>query len=187
MASLYRTRALWQNWPGAPGYSNFYSLGGGNADAVEAFFTAINGLLPNGMTITVPPSGDIIDDSTGNLTGTWSLPGTGGVVTSSATVGAYPGASGAVVHWRTNGFVGGRNVRGRTFLVPLTGASFSQTGDLDTSRLGTLQTAASGLVTAGGGNLAVWRRPTTFTGGSSHIITSATVPDLAVVLRSRRV
>ena len=183
---MFRTRAVWQNWPGAPGYTNLYFLSADNANHVESFFDAIKGLLPLGLQVTVPSGGDVVEDSSGQITAAWDTPGSGGVVTSTAGSASYPGAAGAVVNWLTNSFAGGRRVRGKSFLVPLTGASFSSSGDLQGTTVTTIQTAATGLITASAGDLCVWHRPTAFSAGSSHTVTSATVPDLSAVLRSRR-
>jgi len=188
MASLFKITALWQNWPGAPGYTNFYSLASGpvatQADAIRAFFDAVKGIIPSGITITVQPSGDQINDANGNIEGAWSMDPAPAVVTGAAG-GTFAGNAGAVVTWRTNGVVANRRVRGRSFLVPLASTVYDTNG-LTTAAIGTLQTAANALVAAGSGDLAVWSRPTPLRSGSSHVITAATVPDLSASLRSRR-
>lgn len=188
MATLYKVTALWQNWPGAPGYTNFYGTEGSGVslltDGVRAFFDAIKALIPSGITITVQPSGDTINDTNGNINGAWTVDPAPAIVTGSGT-GTYAGNAGGVVTWRTNGVVGTRRVRGRSFLVPLASSNFDTNG-LGAGAINTLQTAANGLVTAAGGTLAVWSRPTTLRSGSSHLVTAATVPDLAASLRSRR-
>lgn len=188
MALLFKITALWQNWPGAPGYTNFYSLEAGaiapQVDAIRAFFFALQGIIPSGITVTVQPSGDQINDANGNITGAWSVSPAPAVVTGSAG-GTFAGNAGAVVSWRTNGVVANRRVRGRSFLVPLASTVYDSNG-LTTAAITTIQGAASTLVTAAAPNLAVWSRPTPLRSGSSHPITSSTVPDLSASLRSRR-
>lgn len=188
MASLFKITALWSNWPGAPGYTNFYALTGGPivtlTDGIRAFFDAIKGIVPTGITITVQPSGDQINDVSGAITGAWSVdPGPAPVV--GASGGTYAGNAGGVVSWRTNGVVGNRRVRGRSFIVPLASTVYDTNG-LTSSAIATLQGAATALLTTADGNLAVWSRPTALRAGSSHPITAATVPDLSASLRSRR-
>lgn len=188
MALLFKITALWQNWPGAPGYTNFYSLESGpittSTDAIRAFFDGIKGLLPSGLTVTVQPSGDQINDANGNITGAWSVDPAPLVVT--GTGGAFfAGNAGGVVSWRTNGVVANRRVRGRSFLVPMATPVYDSNG-LTPAAIGTLQGAATALVGAASPNLAVWSRPTPLRSGSSHPITASTVPDLAASLRSRR-
>ena len=185
--SIQRSRVVWSNFPGAPGYSNFYwneAVPSAEVASLKSFFEAIKTLIAGGAVLTYPSSVDVIDETTGNITS--STPITQQTPTTATGSGAFSGASGAVVHWITDGFVGGRRVRGRTFLVPLTGGSFDTNGSILTSALTTLQTAASALVTATTPAMSVWRRPTAFTAGSVHTVSSAVVPDLAAVLRSRR-
>lgn len=188
MATLYKVTGLWQNWPGAPGYSNFYATEGSGVsivvDAVRAFFDGVKSLIPSQMTVTVQPSGDTINDANGVINGSWTVDPAPLVVTGSAG-GTYAGNAGAVVTWRTAGVVGTRRVRGRTFLVPLSSTVYDTNG-LTAAAIATLQAAASGLVTAASGSLAVWSRPTPLRSGSSHLVTAATVPDLSASLRSRR-
>ena len=180
-----RIQVSWQNWPGAPGVSTFYGDATlGMLDGISSFFDAIKGLLPLNLTITVPSTGDDVDPQTGEVVGSWSQAPTTPVRTGS-NVAVYAGSTGAVVHWRTGGVVGGRRVRGRTFLVPLVGA-YDSGGSLSSGAISTLQTAANGLVSTAGSAFSVWHRPTQFVAGSTHQVTSASVPDLAVVLRSRR-
>lgn len=188
MANLFKITALWQNWPGAPGYTNIYVLEAGpitNAtNGLRAFFQAISALLPLNMSVTVQPSGDQINDANGNITGAWSVdPAPTPVVGSGSAT--FAGNAGAVVSWRTNGVVGNRRVRGRTFLVPMSPGIFDTNG-LTPGAISTIQGAAAGLITACDDNLAVWSRPTSLRAGSSHVVTAATVPDLSASLRSRR-
>ncbi len=187
MATLARIQALWQNFSGAPGYSNFFSTDTtGNMNAsVRAFFQAIAGILPSGLTVQVAASGDLISDTTGQITGAWSNAGVAVVTGSSG--GVNTGASGAVVHWKTDTVVNGRRIRGRTFLCPLATTAFSASGQVTSGAISTIQTAGAGLITAAGGSLVVWHRPTDFSAGSSGVVTTSSVPVLAAVLRSRRV
>lgn len=196
MAPIQRLRALWQNFPGAPGYTNFY-VGTNFAGPAPftTFFDAIKVYLPLSATIQVPNSGDIVVQETGQIGGVWTS-GTVGNVTGSGA-GAYSGASGAVVEWLTNGIVAGRRVTGKTFLVPLSGA-FDSTGSLSTGALTALQNAAAALIAALTPNLLVYARP--FPGkpaegtkpakparsGTSYQVVAARIPDLAAVMRSRR-
>ena len=103
-----------------------------------------------------------------------------------------------MTHLLTAGFVAGRRVRGRWFIVPLIATGYDTAGSLSTAAQTTLDTAATALVTAFAGDMVVWARP--FPGrdaspgvpavparsGSVHPIIDVTVPDLAVSLRSRR-
>lgn len=196
MAGLNRVSVSWQNWPGAPGVSQFYldSVAQQTSiDAIRAFFNAFSTYLPQGLTITVPSSGDIVEEQNGQLAGTWSVGSTPVVVTGSSGQ-AYAGQSGAVVHWLTLGTANRRRIRGRTFLVPLGSNAFDTTGSIATIALTAFQNAASALVGSMAGNMVVWHRPKiqkgtgiVITPGSSSDVTSSRVPDLAISLRSRRI
>jgi hypothetical protein len=190
MARIERVNCAWQAWPGAPGVSTFYMNTAAppqaTIDAIRAFFNALVTLLPLGLTITVPNSGDGIDDTNGSIVGSWSA-ATPPAVVSGTSAAAYAGNAGSVVHWLTTTVVNNRRVRGRTFLVPLTSAAFQNDGSIATAALTTIQTAAAGLITTAADDLMVWHRPTAFAQGSSAVINGTRVPDLAVSLRSRRI
>jgi hypothetical protein len=195
MADLKRCSVAWQGWPGAPGVTQFYldnTAVQAQVDAIRQFYFACQGLLPAGLTINVPNSGDTVDESTGKLTGTWSVPVLPVTVTG-AGAGAYAGNAGGVVHWLTNSVTRNRRIRGRTFMVPLVGA-YDAAGSLAPAAQGTLTNAASALVGSGAGLIHVWVRPVyqkatgvMIRGGMSAPVTSSRVPDLAVSLRSRRI
>lgn len=189
MATLNKIPVSWQSWPGAPGVSTFYTLGGdldSDVAALRAFFNAHIALLPSGLLIQVPGLGDTIDDVTGQINGAWNATSAPANVTGTGA-GVYAGNAGAVVHWLTALVINGRRVRGRTFMVPLIGSSYDSSGSLGTGTITTIQTAATTLITAMAGRMRVWHRPAGGLGGGSGAVDSARVPDLAVSLRSRRV
>jgi hypothetical protein len=193
---MARISVAWQGWAGAPGVTQLYmdpvAALQGPVDAVRTFFAAVAGLIPSGITFTVPNSGDLIEAVDGKISGSWSSPTAPLLVTASGT-GTYAGNAGAVVHWLTQRVVDGRRLRGRTFLVPLAGAAYDSTGSLATAANTTFSNAATALVTNAGGSMLVWNRPRKGTPlvparvGSSGVVFSARVPDLAVSLRSRRI
>ena len=194
MADLARVNASWQNWPGAPGTTTMFFDPGSMqtmVDAMRAFFQALVTLLPTGLKITVPAAGDVINDTTGNLVGAWTAATPPADVTGTSAA-AYPGPAGAMVHWLTGGFLDGRRVRGRTFIVPITASFFDTNGTLGASTVTTIQNAANTFLTTVGTQFHIWHRP--FAGDATHpahiggsaTVTSARVPDLTVTLRTRR-
>jgi len=183
--TLNRVRALWQNWPGSPGYTNFYvDPAVVNQTEIRTWFAAFVTYLPSGITIQVPNTGDQIDETTGAITGAWS--GTANTLVTATGTGNYAGATGACVNWRSTTLVRGRRPIGRSFLVPLVAGSFDSGGTLATATLGGIQTASNALVTNLGGALKIWSRPKGGSAGSAVTVTAAQVPDLGVVLRTRR-
>ncbi len=182
---MERIPVVWSGAVGLPGVSVFYGVPGTpslNGD-VLAFFDAIKALIPTVVQITVPSSGDLIEDSDGSLAGTWSN-SSGGTVTGTGS-GGYPASVGAACVWNTSGVRGGRRVRGRTFITPCVNLLFDTNGTLETSRLAILQAAANALAVTG--RMLVWSRPSVALGaGDSSAVTGATVPDRVTALRSRR-
>lgn len=196
MADLLRLRVVWSGSPVVGGgLSTFYHQAGGTvgiADDIVDFFTAIRNHFPAGITWNVPSSGDMITDTNGELNGTWSEPGTGGIVTSNGTANFASGVGGRVV-WNTGGIYRGRRVRGATFLAPLVASVYPSNNTLDDTVVGSLQAAADALVIARP-LMTIWSRPVPEsapgagddTDGENNVITSARVPDLVSWLRSRR-
>lgn len=191
--AITRITAQWGGFRGAPGYSNFFfdaDLGG--ADAVEAaavavrkFFQGVREELPDSVNVTIQPTADIIDEASGQILSVVDFAAPAQVVGGGGA--NYSAATGAVVNWNTQDYVNGRRVRGRTFLVPLASSAFDAQGDLAGLTLTPLRAAAEALVTATvDAPLAVWHRPVGGAGGSSHVVSSSSVPDLGAVLRSRR-
>lgn len=189
MATLNKIPVLWGSWPGAPGVSTFYSFGG-NLDndtaALRTFFNALISIIPSGITLSVPGVGDTIDDGSGLINGAWNATSAPAIVTGTGS-GVYAGNAGGIVHWLTAGVANGHRVRGRTFLVPLISTAFDSGGSLSTTALTTLRNAATTMISSGAGDFRVWHRPTGGAGGSSSVVLTSSVPDLAITLRSRRV
>lgn len=200
MTNLARIRVTWQNFAGAPGVSTFYSTNTTtpNLGALTTFFGALTSYLPNGLTVQVQNTGDIIDDATGTLTGSWGA-ATQAVKTGTAT-GGYTGSTGMIVHWRTAGIHNGRRLRGTTFIVPLSASWLTGNGVVPPTVVSAVKTQADALVTAASTELSVWGRPRKARAagpggkppavdaapGSSSLIVGADVPQLAAVLRTRR-
>lgn len=186
MASLERVVVEWTGATALPGISVFY----GNpsvptlANEVYDFFDAIKDLIPSAISLNIPSSGDIIDDTDGALAGTWSTTGVGTLAMTG--FGAYAAGVGARVIWRTNGVRNRRRVRGSTFVCPLITNVYESNGTITSAALTQLETAAGVLASAG--TLAVWSRPTSVgaADGASNTVLSAQVPDRVTSLRSRR-
>lgn len=182
MAEVNQYRCQWDGLRGMPGVSTFYSSGL-DPTALQAklvtFFTAIKQYIPNGMTITVPNSGSIVNVETGQNTGLWSA-GTPTII-AGTHAGAYAAPSGFVVNWNTSVFRSGRRVRGKTFIVPAGIAIYDTDGSMGTTQLTPIRAAAAN-VPGGTTPLVVYSRKT----ASVATCTTADVPDKVVVLRSRR-
>ena len=185
MAALYRLTVRMDGWPGAPGYMSFYCLTATPfRSAVIAFVDHIRTIMPAAISFTVPNQLDVLEDSTGELTGI-ETEGTEYVAPGTAS-GNFSAPSGACIVWITNAFVSGRRVRGRTFVVPLAGLLYQSDGTIEPGTLAALRGWAVDLFTAC--DLAIWHRPTTSGGsdGAAFEVTGSSVRDRAAVLTSRR-
>lgn len=160
-----------------------------SAGAIGGAFGPFMGNFPSGVTVTFPGAGDTIEDTTGELVGSWSTGANvqttgGGVATAAAGVGAC-------VTWTTGGIVTGASgrahrLRGRTFLVPLSTASYQNDGTLADTTFTALQNFGTALMATG--PLAIWHRPTTKGGtdGNSYAVLSSKARDKVAYLSSRR-
>lgn len=178
-------------WSGAPvvggGVTVLHFAGdAGTPDpaAIKGAFQAIAAGMPSSVSITVPDSGDVIEDTTGELVNVWSS--TGGGTFTGTNVGNVAAGVGACITWLTGGIINGKRLRGRTFIVPLSNNSYGTDGTLEPSMLANLETLASGLQASG--PLAVWHRPTSAgaSDGNSYGVVSHRIRDKVAILTSRR-
>lgn len=197
---MLKVKVRWSGFIGSPGWSNFYFDTGDDtfttpedagpcADRVATFLTSIRTKFPTAVTWTIQSDVEAIGPTDGELLNVHSV-GARAPITGSAAAAGYSGASGVVVTWRTQGVRNGRRVRGRTFLVPTANNIYQSDGTIDNTHLNEFVTSATTLLTppAGGLPLVVWARPSAVGAqdGDNHVVTSASVPDMAAVLRSRR-
>lgn len=175
--------------------STFYSLNpASDLPFLHGFWTTLSSLLCLNTTITVEAVGDILDETTGVLTGAWSETAVEPVVGTSDAQYAAP--AGAVIIWETGVVQDAHRLRGKTYVVPLAATAYAYDGSLTTDALTTVRGAADSLAAAN--DLVVWHRPrsaraadgsrpavTARAGGYANI-TAATVHDFVAILTSRR-
>lgn len=203
MSNILRVKWKWTGFSGAPGYTVMHFRdfdgpdGGGSeldgaaaARAVQStwtFFDSIKSLLPNTVRLNVEPDIDRLEDTTGKLNNSFNV-GIAEIAGTAAATG-YSASSGAVINWRTNGIRNSRKIRGRTFLVPLSGVAYDVDGDLKSTARTTLQTASDILAfNPSSPDLGVYARPTAkgASDGAWYRISGNNVPSMIAVLRSRR-
>lgn len=187
MSTLQRVRVTWAGTGVVgPSVSTFYFTNDSTtapADLVT-FLSATPFQMPTGLTATVPSSGDTIDDTTGEINGVWSI--TGGANVGMGGSGDFAQGVGARLVWNTAGIVAGRRVRGSTFFVPLVGSTYSTGGLLDSSYVSDATAAATTFLSSASSTLVIFSRPSGTRAGSSHTVTSGTMPNAVSWLRSRR-
>lgn len=190
---MIKVTAKWSNFQGAPGYSTFYFAGGGGlitdsqqvTTRVVDAFAAIQNVLPLGVGVEVQDEVELVDSDTGMLTGYETVDGGDRMI--GTGTGTWSAASGAVVNWGTNDVRFGRRIRGRTFIVPIAGASYDSGGTLASGAITKLQAFGDALTGVDfDSEFGVWSRPRSGTGGVFASVTSYRIPDMAAVLRSRR-
>lgn len=193
MAGLVRLTSVWEGFPGAPGYTNFYARHNGVsaqevadqfASDIHDFWTSLDGYFPADVTITVSPTWQSLDEANGQIQSEGTLESPPGGVTG-RSVANYAGNAGVAIDWHTQTFIAGHRLRGRTFLVPFTDC-FASDGTLDALGRQAIANAALALWD-NSSIMVVWHRPVGGAGGSSAQITSATVTDRTAILRSRSV
>jgi hypothetical protein len=189
VANLKRVRCPWDGGGViGPSVSTFYfsaTASGFSAD-LQTFFQAVKGWLPDDVTITVPNTGDIINEVNGELTGVWTDSG-GSTSTGTQTANFALGA-GARVTWVTAGIRGGRRVSGTTFLVPIASSAMDTTGRISSGATASITTAASDLVTAQSPDFMVWGKPHSKAAadGESNAVLAGFCRTVPTSLRSRR-
>lgn len=181
MAIISRYQVAWTGGVGGPGVTTFYfnSTLAIPGTEVKAFFSPLAGAIPTGITLTFPSAGLNIDDATGLAVGNWTATAPSPLVATGA--GNYSAATGAVVNWRTGVFAGGRELRGRTFIVPMVSGAFDATGGVSTSTRTSIATGVTSLLAAAN-DLLVWSRKA----GTSATVTTGSAPAKSAVMRSRR-
>lgn len=180
---MIRVRTVFSGLTGSPYLSTMHFIGTGSTDAAAAvaavgsFWSAIDALMWNSLTWQTEADVDEVDPA-GNLTaihGVTPETGAGGVIGT-----PLPFATQALVTWRTTAFLGGRNLRGRTFIPGLTTSALAA-GQLEGTSQGTIQTAAGTLVAAAA-QLGVWSKRYL----AIHEAVSGSVAVKFAVLTSRR-
>nr|CRY96784.1 hypothetical protein [uncultured prokaryote] len=108
---------------GGIAYNVFHTVGDGDGERIAAgealrtFFAAIAGVIQNQTTVRWDGLATVVDPATGDATAT--LTGAGWDVTGSWGSGHSPAGLALVAQWRTGQYVGGREVRGRSFISGL--------------------------------------------------------------------
>lgn len=199
--TMNRMRVTWSGLGVGPGLSTFY-FGDTTTDmgALKTFLTQMCFYLPNSATFTIGGGGDKINETDGKIVGTW-VATNGGTSTGSGGTGTYSGVSGFCVNWLSSLIVNGSRVQGRTFFVPASSNLYENNGTIVNGTLTTLQGQAQSMIVAYAGEFRVFSRP--FAGkaadpgppikpaipprvGASAQVITARIPDIAVILRSRR-
>lgn len=196
MATFYRQRAVFDN-PSGGGKSlfTFYwdSAGGTPASIateaaarVRAFFNSMVTLFPNSGTATVNAFGDEVEETNGQIVGTFV--GTPvATVTGTGSGDFLPMQTQGLLRLQTGSFINGRRVAGRIFL-PNQLETFNTGGAPLASWVTAVNTAAALLGTTVVTPIAqrVWHRPGPAGAGLSVVVTGRSASTNWAILKSRR-
>lgn len=184
MANLYRVQTVFTGVAGSPYYSTFhFSAGFGSASAAVAaaggFWGVVDASLYNELTWDIPGEVEVINDETGNIIAVENATPQNG--TGALSAQPLPPATQGLLRWRTGSFVGGREIRGKTFVPGLT-ISAAADGQPTPTIITALENAATALVGSPSAQLVVYSR----TNGTSAPVTASSAWGQFAVLRSRR-
>lgn len=205
MAQVGLIKTTWQGTSGGPGLTQMAitsptgdpitnSQAQSAVNAVRAFWAAVNGLIPNEVTLTVLPTVDMYEAFASNnqLSNSMVVPTPPATVTGLDT-GVYAMAAGLKVNLHTSVVRFGRRVRGCFYIVPAGATAYTNLGTVAAAARTTINTAgatlSSSLATAGL-NLVVWTRYNEVKHPERtswlSIVDSVTANETTAILRGRR-
>lgn len=175
---------------GGPGYSSHHFFGDPMSpstcqdavDDVGAFWNGMWGQMATGSSFSIQPDVHVFDEVTGALIRVETT--TPPSQTASTAAGVYAAGVGAVATWTTATVHGSKQLKGRTFLVPLNAGAYEANGTIMGVALTPMRAAAATLAAVA--NFGVWGRPIDGAGGNWGSATGGTVRDHIAWLSSRR-
>lgn len=186
-------RVNWSIPNAGPSQSTFYVTSASEANATQIaldlrrlYFTLQPG-IPNEVTVSFEPTANIVDTPTGQITAQLTVSPPADVVGTAA--GTWAAGTGARIDWLTSRFLNGRNVRGRTFIVPLAANSFGSDGRVLPGSVANLTTAGNNLIDdliGHGTALCVYSRPAPGRPGTLTPVEIAAGRSLPATLRGRK-
>lgn len=181
---MLRVKTVFSGMSGAPWLNTLYfddaTLGAQDCvDAVATFWSAVDGLMDSEVDWDIDQDVEIVDEASGNVLSIVQT--TGGTGSGSLAAEALPIASQALIRWRTGVYVGGREIRGRTFVPGLTEQA-NDNGKLAAASQTLIQTAATALINDPDCDLAIYSR----VNANAAPVVSANVWGEFAVMRSRR-
>lgn len=205
MTLLGRSVIRTTGYIGAPGINVIHwsaGLGPGPSDTdgvdefnqtLQAMIESYLDIIPSEITISIDPDVPYFDASDGVLLGVTTDPGTPRSYSGTSSLLNGSRAVQLVCRHRTDAFVNGRRLQGRTFIGPISGDAIDNDGQIENAWRNETLDSWSGLISGLGGRLAVWHRPT-FSGfppvsnndGSYADVTSVTANATPGTLRSRK-
>lgn len=181
--ALWRVRTEFVGVQGSPWLSTMYfgtvNSAAQSVNAVGVFWTAVDNAISSAVTWRTLADVDEIDVG-GNLIGIASVtPQTG---TGGAAGDRLPPATQGLITWRTGSIIGGRELKGRTFVPGIVENNSDAAGTPVAGVITILQNAADALIADVNSALTIWSRQH----AQVRLAAVASVSDKWAVLRSRR-
>lgn len=182
---MWRVDTVTDGLEGAPFYTRLYfndSVGSPSdaAAAVVGFWETLAPVIDNALTMAVQGNVFVVDNITQEITGI-EVAGSADVIPGENGASEASLATQGLIRWRTGSYVGGREVRGRTFIPGVTSTSVA-TGGPSSTYISTLGGAATGLIGHAASQLVVGSK----VHGVVREVAFAEVWNEFAVLRSRR-
>ena len=193
--TIQRVTTTISGFSGAPGvWRHYFKDVSGISDSVMAQLCvdrvrdaviAGGALFSNSITYSVSGLVDELDEESGQIVGQLSVTPRTQIGAGTGTLGPVP--LGLVAQYNTNDFVGGRRIRGRSFLNPIR-AAYTINPTPQATELGLAAAFASKMDDQGATTVrfGVYSRPRPGRPGAWHNVTNTNVPAKWTILRSRR-
>jgi hypothetical protein len=200
MALLARMRISLTNWAGGPGVTTWYfsegSTGGGawSQAVVDDLYNEVNSTyegfavaLQEGVQAVAEPELAIIDSATGKLVDARTPSDPPDTIQAASQGGNQSRGVQMLIRFSTDDFVGGRRLKGRSYIGPLNDTAMGLNGQIATFLVAELPARFTALISGLGPRLAVYHRPSAdgASDGSWGDVTSVKVRPLPSYLRSR--
>lgn len=187
MATIREILVDWTTQAGG-GFRNVFYFDSTVTPAVQrsdiaTWATGMAGVIDTNVSWTVETAGRELDETTGALVGAWTEP-TGHTGLGAITGECVPDVAQILCRWATGSVVGGRFLKGRSFVPGMTVAQMKD-GNIVPATVGALSTVCNTFAT-GASNLLVWHRPVLGAGGVAIPSQSGSVWSELAVLRRRR-
>lgn len=185
MALISRVRTVWTGVGGSPAYTNLYVAQGtvtpaAAQAAVGNFIGSLKGEIVSACTATIEGDVATIDTATGQTVGV--TVGTSTVIPCTGGASAAPPANQGLIRWLSNTYVGGRQIRGRTFVPYLRTAAIGTNGQIVGTTQTTFLNAASAYLTSLTGQAVIFSPKN----GIAVQVNTYSVWNQVAVMRSRR-
>jgi len=183
---MFRVRTVFTGVTGAPWLNTLYFDSDSSGTAQQAataagtFWGAVDAYMDNTVAWTTEADVAIVNAATGDVT---SAVGTTPVIGSGGDTGdPLPYATQGLIRWLTGIYVGGRQVRGRSFIPGMAESACGASGTVSGAAVIGINAAGAALIADANSTLQVWS-PTL---GQANNVTIASTWSQFAVLRSRR-